>query len=85
MTTDQITNQMFQRAHFAAILCGILQEWPAESEVTHEDIKTFICKSLQRCGNHGVDDHIEHTLLKSANNYIEQHNAIIEAKQILNQ
>lgn len=85
MSTDQITNQMFQRAHFAAILCGILQEWPSEEEVTFNDIRTFICKSLQRCGNHGVDDHIEQTLLRSANDYIDQHNAVIEANQILNQ
>ena len=85
MTTDQITNQMFQRAHFAAILCGILQEWPSEEQVTFNDIRTFICQSLQRCGNHGVDDHIEHTLLRSANDYIDQHNAVIEANQILNQ
>lgn len=76
---------MFQRAHFAAILCGILQEWPSEEEVTFNDIRTFICKSLQRCGNHGVDDHIEQTLLRSANDYIDQHNAVIEANQILNQ
>ena len=85
MTTDQITNQMFQRAHFAAILCGILQEWPSEEEVTFNDIRTFICQSLSRCSNHGVDDHIEQTLLRSANNYIDQHNAVIEANQILNQ
>lgn len=85
MTTDQITNQMFQRAHFAAILCGILQEWPSEEQVTFNDIRTFICQSLQRCSTRGVDDHIEHTLLRSANDYIDQHNAVIEANQILNQ
>lgn len=87
MTTDQITNQMFQRAHFAAILCGILQEWPDEevTEVKFNDIRTFVCKSLQRCSNYGVGDQIEDKLLQVANDYIGQHNAVIEANQILNQ
>lgn len=76
---------MYQRAHFAAILCGILEQWPEGLEVTHEDIKTFICQSLSRCSNRGVGDQIEEKLLQVANDYIDQHNAVIEANQILNQ
>ena len=85
MTTDQITNQMFQRAHFAAILCGILQEWPSEEEVTFNDIRNFICKSLQRCSQYGVGDQIEDKLLQAANDYIDQHNSVVEVNQILKQ
>jgi hypothetical protein len=83
MTTDQI-NQMFQRAHFAAVLCGILGEW-ANEDVTHDDIRNFICKSLQRCSQYGVGDQIEEKLLQVANDYIDQHNTLVEVNQILNQ
>lgn len=83
MLPTEITNSCYQRASFAAILCSLLTD--TEQELTHEDVKILICQGLQRCSQFGVGDHIEEVLLKRANSFVEQHNTLIEAKQILNQ
>lgn len=73
---------MYQRASFAAILCSLLAD--TDAVLTHEDVKIVICKGLERCSRFGVGDHIDDVLLKRANAFVDQHNTLVEARQILN-
>lgn len=79
---EQITQSLFQRAIFAALISNILNH---KEDLSHDKLKFAICQAVGKMLEDGftVGDDIEMALVQFCNDHANEHNAMVEVRKML--